>query len=449
MDANRNIDIKVVMFPWLGHGHVSPFLELAKKLSRKNFQIYICSTPINLNHIKNKIYDCNSNIEPIEFTLQPSPQLPPHYQTTNGLPPHLMKTLAKAFELSSSKFSEIINSVSPDLIIYDINQPLVPKLAAAYQIPAVHFLTSGATAVAYMYRLIKNLQTPFPSASVCLKYSELIKMSETHRGGDSQENKDRIFDCIMGTKEILLIKSSREIEEKYLNCLSNLVNRKIVPVGPLVQDVHANDQENDDEDIMEWLNQKKASSTVYVSFGTESYLTKKEVEELACGLELSNVNFIWVLKFPEGEKALKVLPEGFLERARDKSRVVEGWAPQTKILTHPSIGGFVSHCGWNSVMESLSFGVPVIAIPLQNDQPLNARLVVELGFGLEVEKDEKVEFGREEVARVLKQVVVEKGGKNMRRKAQQLSKEMKVRGEEEIESAIKQLRTLVQNNRAK
>lgn len=447
--ANRDINIKVVMFPWLGHGHISPFLELAKKLSTNNFQIYICSTPINLNSIKNKIYDGISNIQLIEFTLQSSPQLPPHYHTTNGLPPHLMKTLTKAFKLASFKFSDIIDSVCPDLIIYDINLSVVPKLAAAYQIPAVNFLTSGAAAVSYMYRLIKKLQTPFPSTGVFLKYSELMKMYETHRGGDSQEDEDRVFDCITCTKDILLIKSSSEIEGKYLDCLPMLINKKIVPVGPLVQDVHGNDQKYDDEDIMKWLNQKDASSTVYVSFGTESYLSKIEVLELAYGLELSNVNFIWVLKFPQGEKALEVLPEGFLERAGDKGRVVEGWVPQAKILRHSSIAGFVSHCGWSSVMESLGFGVPIIAMPLQNDQPLNARLAVELGFGLEVEKDEKLEFGREEVARVVKQVVVEKGGESMRKKAQQLREGMEVRGGGEIDSAIKQLKTLVQDNRGK
>ncbi|KAK1395131.1 Glycosyltransferase [Heracleum sosnowskyi] len=451
IDAKRNIKMKVVMFPWLGHGHISPFLELAKKLSTKNFQIYICSTPINLNPIKNKIIDCNSSIELIELTLQSSSQLPPHYHTTNGLPPHLMKTLTKALQFASSKFSDIIDSVSPDLIIYDINLPMVPKLAAAYQIPAVHFLTSGAAALSYMFRLIKKLQAPFPSTSVFLKNSELIKMYETHKGGDGQEDDEgRVFDCITGTEDILLIKSSRKMEGKYLDCLSMLLNKKIVPVGSLVQDVHVNDQQNnDEEDIMKWLNQKDASSTVYVSFGTESYLSRKEVLELAYGLELSNVNFIWVLKFPGGEKALEVLPEGFLERAGDKCRVIEGWAPQAKILRHSNIAGFVSHCGWSSVMESLSFGVPIIAIPLQNDQPLNARLAVELGFGLEVEKDEKVEFGREEVARVVKQVVVEKGGETMRKKAQQLREEMEVRGEEETDRAVEELKTLVQNNRAK
>ncbi|KAL1832533.1 hypothetical protein ACET3Z_002184 [Daucus carota] len=447
MNPKRNLSIKVVMFPWLGHGHISPFLELAKKLSSRNFKIYICSTPANLNPIRNKLHDCTSNIELIEFSLPSLPQLPPHYHTTNGLPPHLMKTLTKAFVSASSKFSQIINSLSPDLVIYDICLPSVPKLAAAYQIPAVHFLTSGAATVSYMFRLLKNLQTPFPSTSVFLKDSELRKMAEAHPG-EGQEDKDRVLDCIMDTKDILLIKSSRNIEGKYLDCLSKLINKKIVPVGPLVQDVHVHDQENDDEDVMKWLNKKDACSTVYVSFGTESYLSRKGVEELAYGLELSNLNFIWVLKFPGGDKALEVLPEGFLERTGDRSKVVEGWAPQAKILRHSSIAGFVSHCGWSSVMESLSFGVPVIAMPLQNDQPLNARLAVELGFGLEVEKDEKFEFGREEVARVVTQVVVDKGGENMRRKAQQLSEEMKVRGEREIDSAIKQLKTLVQNNRA-
>nr|UXM20081.1 UGT58 [Panax notoginseng] len=442
MDTKSN-DSRVVMLPWLGHGHILPFLELAKKLSRKSFQIYFCSTPINLNPIKNKISDYNS-IELVEFLLPSSPELLPHFHTTNGLPPHLMSTLVKAFEMSSPNFSQILKTLNPDLIIYDINQPWVPKLASSHQIPAVHFQTSGATASAYFYCLVKNPGIPFPSTKICLNRSELIKISQPPR---EEGDENRVFECFTSSNEIMLIKSSREIEGKFLDCLSALINKRIVPVGPLVQELVFTNQENDDI-IMQWLSRKQELSTVYMSFGTESFLSRKDMEELAYGLELSNVNFIWVIKFPEGEKikAVEALPQGFLERIGERGLVVEGWAPQSKILGHKSVGGFVSHCGWSSVMESIIFGVPIIAIPLQNDQPLNARLVVEVGFGLEVEKDERLEFGRGDVERVVKEVVVEKRGEILRRKARELSEEMKVKGEEQVNGAIKELKTLCHKN---
>ncbi|XP_060672785.1 flavanone 7-O-glucoside 2''-O-beta-L-rhamnosyltransferase-like [Ziziphus jujuba] len=130
---------------------------------------------------------------------------------------------------------------------------------------------------------------------------------------------------------------------------------QIIPVGHLVSDPADHDEEG--ICIIDWLDKKEKSSTVY-----------------AHGLELSNVNFIRVIRFPEGKKMeLKdALPEGFLERVNEKGMVIENWAPQVKILDHSSIGGLVSQCGWSSIMESLRFGVPIIAMPMQHDQPWNA-----------------------------------------------------------------------------
>ncbi|KAF9586913.1 hypothetical protein IFM89_039868 [Coptis chinensis] len=117
-------------------------------------------------------------------------------------------------------------------------------------------------------------------------------------------------------------------------------------------------------------------------------------------------------RFPKGEetKLHEALPKGFLEKIGERGMVADGWAPQMKIIAHPSIGGFVSHCGWSSILEGMKLGVPIIAMAMHIDQPLNARLV-ELGARVEVERDEcgngKLASG--EMAKVIKQVVVEKG----------------------------------------
>nr|AED99884.1 glycosyltransferase [Panax notoginseng] len=449
MDTNSN-SFRVVMFPWLAYGHVSPFLELAKKLSTKNFSVYFCSTPITLKPIKNKISNYKS-IELVEYPLESTPEFPPHLHTSNGLPPHLMPTLKKYFENASHNFSQIIKTLSPHLVIYDYLMPSwVPKFASSHQIPAVHFHIFGVANLAYFTCLVRDIPGfSFQSKTVCLKPSEIMKLVQAPRDNvEAEENE--LSDCIIGSTEMFLIKSNREIEGKYLDFAADLFKKKIVPVGPLFQEISVNNQENDEE-IFRWLNKKEEFSTVYVSFGTESYLSKKGMEELANGLELSKVNFIWVIKFPEGEKinAAEALPEGFLERVGEKGMIVERWVPQAKILGHKSIGGFVSHCGWSSVMESASVGVPIIALPMHHDQPVNARLVVEVGFGLEVEKDENVEFWREEVARVVKEVVIEKSGVELRKKAKELSEQMKAKGEEEVDLAIKELKTLCENNLGK
>ncbi|KAH6783135.1 hypothetical protein C2S52_008094 [Perilla frutescens var. hirtella] len=108
------------------------------------------------------------------------------------------------------------------------------------------------------------------------------------------------------------------------------------------------------EMIMKWLSRKDRSSTVYVSFGSECFLSKEQIAEIAKGLQLCDVNFIWAIRFPVGANAVveDELPEGFLDVVRERGMVVE-WAPQTKILEHPSVGAFVSHSGWNSIMEGI------------------------------------------------------------------------------------------------
>ncbi|GLT66729.1 hypothetical protein SLA2020_390800 [Shorea laevis] len=92
----------ILIFPWLAHGHISPFLELAKKLSKRNFFIYFCSTPVNLSSVKPMISLKESLcIQLVEFHLPSLPDLPPHYHTTKGLPPHLVNTLKNAFDMAS------------------------------------------------------------------------------------------------------------------------------------------------------------------------------------------------------------------------------------------------------------------------------------------------------------------------------------------------------------
>ncbi|CDO99876.1 unnamed protein product [Coffea canephora] len=121
--------------------------------------------------------------------------------------------------------------------------------------------------------------------------------------------------------------------------------------------------------------------------------------------------------------------------------VLKGWAPQGRILKHPSIGGFVSHCGWSSVMEGIKFGVPIVAVPMHLDQPLNARLVEELGIGEEVVRNKQGILEKEQVSSVIRKVVDEKSttGERFRRKVRELSEKMREKEEEEIDDVVEEM----------
>lgn len=136
-----------------------------------------------------------------------------------------------------------------------------------------------------------------------------------------------------------------------------------------------------------WLDGQPNESVVYVSFGSRTALSKEQITELGNGLERSGCRFLWALKTTKVDKDDKVelqelLGDSFLERTKDKGVVYAGWVNQEQILAHPAIGGYVCHCGWNSVTEAARFGVPILAWPQHGDQKLNAQVAEEAGLGV-------------------------------------------------------------------
>lgn len=241
--------------------------------------------------------------------------------------------------------------------------------------------------------------------------------------------------------------NSRITSPQQRSILAKLIGKEVVAVTPLNREPAGGDARDDEGEIMGWLEGRERGSVVFVSFGSEYFLSKEEMEEMARGLELASeeVGFVWVVRFPGGDgetvSLVEALPEGFLERTEDRGMVVQGWAPQAKILMHPSIGGFVSHCGWSSALEAIVFGVPIIAMPMHLDQPLNSKLVADLGIGVEVQREDG-RFRGEDVAKAIKQVVVQEEGEQVRRRAKELSARIRERREEETSVVMKKLERL-------
>ncbi|KAI3882756.1 hypothetical protein MKW92_003005 [Papaver armeniacum] len=155
--------------------------------------------------------------------------------------------------------------------------------------------------------------------------------------------------------------------------------------------------------------------------------------ELANGLERSEQRFIWVLRNPSGfevggEFRSEWLPCGFEERMKQKGQrlLVRNWCSQIQILSHESTGAFLSHCGWNSILESLTNGIPVIGWPLGSEQYYNSKLLEEeLGVCLELARGFDANINSEDVAQTVRLVLEGDKGVKMRKKAEDLSQEMK------------------------
>ncbi|XP_075488101.1 mogroside IIIx synthase-like [Primulina tabacum] len=442
---------RILMFPYLSYSHVYPYFELAKRLFNRNFHIYFCSSAINLETIKKtmqKQSPTDSSIELVELNVPSLPQLPPDLHTTKNVPPNLTSALLQAFQMSRSSFCEIFNNLKPDLVIYDYFEPWVPKLASRLAVPSVYFSTVGAATFSYFHHLFTHGSVfAFPFKEIYLLEHEKNDVKARIEVEIEDADQDFADGMLRLSSEIVLIKGSKGFDEKHMDHLSVLCQKRIVPVGLLVHDSEGN---KENSDILRWLSEKERFSTLFICFGSEYFLSKGQIQEIAKGLELCDVNFIWVVKFSVEDELVtleEALPQGFRERVKGRGMVVNGWAPQAKILSNPSTGAFASHCGWSSVTESLYYSVPIIAMPIRYDQPINARLVVDAGIGVEVVKGQDSLFTGEELSKSISKIFVERTGEDIRSKTRKLSQKIKEEEEQELGEVAEQIMKLCLKNK--
>ncbi|XP_042495281.1 UDP-glycosyltransferase 86A1-like [Macadamia integrifolia] len=177
-----------------------------------------------------------------------------------------------------------------------------------------------------------------------------------------------------------------------------------------------------ESDCTQWLNTKPHGSVLYVSFGSYAHVSKEEIVEIAKGLQLSKANIVWVLRpdivvSNEGDP----LPDGFREEMGERGLIVQ-WCRQMEVLKHPAVGGFLTHCGWNSILETISCGVPLLCFPLLTDQFTNRKLVVDdwrIGMDLCRRKNQVT---KDEVADKINRLMSGKDGEKYREEIKRLRK---------------------------
>ncbi|KAF9678359.1 hypothetical protein SADUNF_Sadunf07G0026700 [Salix dunnii] len=234
----------------------------------------------------------------------------------------------------------------------------------------------------------------------------------------------------------VLVNTWQDLEPTTLDALGDekklkrVIKAPVYAVGPLVRPIDVNVR----RDALDWLDMQPSQSVIYVSFGSGGTLSTKQTIELAWGLELSQQRFIWVLRPPvendasanifktgrEFDDSSSYLPDGFLTRTHNLGLVISTWAPQTEILAHPSVGGFLSHCGWNSILESIVNGLPIISWPLYAEQKMNAALLTALGVAVRAQASpSNGVVTREEINSMVRRIMVDKEGYEIRRKVKE------------------------------
>ncbi|XP_074355195.1 UDP-glycosyltransferase 74G1-like [Apium graveolens] len=164
------------------------------------------------------------------------------------------------------------------------------------------------------------------------------------------------------------------------------------------------------ESCMNWLNKQQDHSVVYVSFGSLAQLNAQQMQELACGIKGSQKQFLWVVRASEEGK----LPKGFVEETSERGMVVQ-WCSQMDVLAHKALGCFVTHCGWNSTLEALTLGVPMVAIPIWTDQGTNAKFIADVWkTGVKVDVNENGVFKGDMVQQCIREVMDGEKGKEIK-----------------------------------
>ncbi|KAH7414816.1 hypothetical protein KP509_14G012700 [Ceratopteris richardii] len=219
--------------------------------------------------------------------------------------------------------------------------------------------------------------------------------------------------------ERVLINSVIKLEPMAFKALQ-IQGVKAFDVGPLP--MPGKEESSSKAECISWLNSQGDHSVIYIAFGSVATLSVEEMHELASGLEGSGCSFMWVIrKDNRGEKELpQILPEGFLERTKDRGLIIS-WAPQVEVLSHRAVGGFLSHCGWNSTFESLQEGVPMLCCPRFSDQRINCHYICEQwNTGVEVMRTDTGGLERSYVEAGVKALLHGEEGLKARHNAQRI-----------------------------
>ncbi|TQE08416.1 hypothetical protein C1H46_005891 [Malus baccata] len=197
---------------------------------------------------------------------------------------------------------------------------------------------------------------------------------------------------------------------------------------------------NGQHECLCWLDKQLRGSVLFVAFGSGGTLSLEQIQELALGLEMSGQRFLWVVKRPNETAKngtyfapnrfldpLGFLPNEFLERTKDVGLVVPSWVPQVQVLSHAPLGGLITHCGWNSVLESVVNGVPLIAWPLYAEQRSNAVLLADdIKIAWRVKVNEKGIVESQDIAKYARGLIEGDEGKLPRKKVKELQEASKV-----------------------
>jgi len=471
--------LHLFFFPYLAPGHMIPAIDMAKLFASQGLKISIITTPLHASLVsktieKSKTLGFKLDVLIIEF---PSVQvgLPKGCESYNMVTsPDLRQKFMKAAAMLENPLGKLLQEHRPDCLVASALFPWTTDLAGKFGIPRLIFhATSFFSVSTYeclrLYEPHKNIPSSDSEPFIIPNFPDEIKLTRKQLPDLFTQNVEKGFTNLFKqaieaelTSYGAIFNSFYELEPAYADYYRKVLGRKAWHIGP----VSLCNKETEDKvqrgkeasihghECLEWLNSKEPNSVVYVCFGSMANFNDSQLMEIAMGLEASQQQFIWVVKKEKSDgRKEEWLPEGFEKRVEGKGLIIRGWAPQVLILDHKAVGGFVTHCGWNSTLEGVAAGVPMVTWPVAAEQFFNEKLVTQvlrIGVGVGVQQWARF-FGdsirREAIEKALLRIMVGEEVEEMRSRARELGK-MANRAVEEGGSSYYDLNALIDDLRS-
>ncbi|XXG83658.1 hypothetical protein AAC387_Pa10g1357 [Persea americana] len=445
------------MIPLMAQGHMIPMMDMAKLLAQRGAVITFITTPLNAARLRTTV-DRTVNSSDLQIRLVElrfpclEAGLPDGYENLDMVPfaADMAMKFFVAIEMLQQPVEKLLQEHEhplPSCMISDMSISWTSEIAQKFCIPRLVFHGTSSFSLLCSYNVrhcnahesVGSESEPFliPGLPHRIEITKAQLPSSFVTNSDMQHLRDKIRKAESSADGVVL-NSFDELEMEYVDMYRKATGKRTWAVGPVslcnketLDKVNRGNKASINEDqCLSWLNSRSPKSVIYVCFGSMCPLSTAQLIEIGLGLEALNRSFIWTIK--SGKKLAEIdqwLSEEFEERIKDRGLIIRGWAPQILILSHPATGGFLTHCGWNSTLEAICAGMPMITWPLFAEQFLNEKMIVnileigvsvgvKMGFkwGSRQEEDVVEVVKMEEIRKVIERLMDEGEEGEVRRK---------------------------------
>ncbi|KAK8648617.1 hypothetical protein V6N13_129366 [Hibiscus sabdariffa] len=402
--------VLVVTYP--AQGHMNPLLQFAKRLNSKGVKATVATTPYTIDSIR---VNSSISVEPISDGFDQG--------GFNQAP--TLEAYLESFKTAGSKtLAELImklnNSGTPVCCVaYDSLLSWALGVAKGFGIPAAIMLTNSATVCSFYWQINRGCLTlPVEQETLAATTPALPSLDISDLPSflaDQPTNQSAYLALILdklGTldeNDWVFCNSFEELESELLEALA--AEWPVATIGPMVPSFYLDRRiegdtsygaslwNHDNDQCLKWLDSKPLKSVVYVSFGSMACISIDQLQEVAWGLKASNMPFLWVAKEFKDHRLLELVD------SIGEAGLIVTWCDQLEVLAHRAVGCFVTHCGWNSTLEGLSLGVPMVGMPQWSDQPTNAKFIADVWkVGVRAKRDGGI-VTKEELGKCLTEVM--------------------------------------------